>query len=508
MNTLFRTQRARGLALLLALGASAFPSQASAEITVQTPATALQLAQALNTNATVGAAVLRASPESAGTFSGGTSVINLPSGVLLGTGPVEAVVGPNDAIESGIDDGDDSGVTDAQLTAVFPGSSDAAILELGFECPTGASGVQLSYVFATDESHNGSADAADALAIFINGQNVARSAHLTNELVTAATLSDFRVAGIFNDNCQPDGCPVDIQADSFSTVMQARSTVLPADPGPGFSNTLKIAIADGPLDAPDPAVSSWVFLQGLTCLVDTCGNGAVDPGETCDDGNRAGGDCCSATCQAEATNLTVSPPATLSISRQAVTSAALNVTQSFAYRWDPQGRVVNFALARPASPLTLTVGSSTPLVLASLPGGTEVADFRVGITAASAPAASLTAISGERACPPEVQPFPSQLGAGANGVSYNLGAPNQPADTVKGEFFLPSELVTPFLLSSTPAAIGDFTRAINIGDNQGFQWFLLVRPFSSVPLGPGAALALGGVLVAAAAAVRIPRRKR
>jgi|GEM_PF-1863236 len=31
-----------------------------------------------------------------------------------------------------------------------------------------------------------------------------------------------------------------------------------------------------------------------------CGNGAINPGETCDDGNRAAGDCCSATCTLDA----------------------------------------------------------------------------------------------------------------------------------------------------------------------------------------------------------------
>ena len=30
-----------------------------------------------------------------------------------------------------------------------------------------------------------------------------------------------------------------------------------------------------------------------------CGNGTLEPGETCDDGNQTGGDCCSATCTAE-----------------------------------------------------------------------------------------------------------------------------------------------------------------------------------------------------------------
>jgi len=35
-----------------------------------------------------------------------------------------------------------------------------------------------------------------------------------------------------------------------------------------------------------------------------CGNGALDPGETCDDGNEVGGDCCSADCQVAASDAT------------------------------------------------------------------------------------------------------------------------------------------------------------------------------------------------------------
>ena len=35
------------------------------------------------------------------------------------------------------------------------------------------------------------------------------------------------------------------------------------------------------------------------CWLPDCGNGALDGGEECDDGNLAGGDCCSATCQLE-----------------------------------------------------------------------------------------------------------------------------------------------------------------------------------------------------------------
>ena len=36
------------------------------------------------------------------------------------------------------------------------------------------------------------------------------------------------------------------------------------------------------------------------CWLPDCGNGTLNPGEQCDDGNLAGGDCCSATCRLEA----------------------------------------------------------------------------------------------------------------------------------------------------------------------------------------------------------------
>src|SRR5439155_15402802 len=39
---------------------------------------------------------------------------------------------------------------------------------------------------------------------------------------------------------------------------------------------------------------------GLVFTTVDCGNGILDPGEECDDGNLRNGDCCSSTCQFEA----------------------------------------------------------------------------------------------------------------------------------------------------------------------------------------------------------------
>jgi TonB family protein len=43
----------------------------------------------------------------------------------------------------------------------------------------------------------------------------------------------------------------------------------------------------------------------------TCGNGVVEDGETCDDGNRTGGDGCSATCEREPPKPAIVPPSML-----------------------------------------------------------------------------------------------------------------------------------------------------------------------------------------------------
>jgi cysteine-rich repeat protein len=49
----------------------------------------------------------------------------------------------------------------------------------------------------------------------------------------------------------------------------------------------------------DRAAGDAGTLNGWGIQVCSCGNGILDPGEECDDGNSTSGDCCSATCQAE-----------------------------------------------------------------------------------------------------------------------------------------------------------------------------------------------------------------
>src|SRR3954447_6552443 len=47
-----------------------------------------------------------------------------------------------------------------------------------------------------------------------------------------------------------------------------------------------------------PADTTCAAAQKI-CIVNNCGNGVVDPGEQCDDGNIMAGDLCSPSCQRE-----------------------------------------------------------------------------------------------------------------------------------------------------------------------------------------------------------------
>ncbi len=58
------------------------------------------------------------------------------------------------------------------------------------------------------------------------------------------------------------------------------------------------------------ATGTTTFTLDVTCVVATCGNGMVEGGETCDDGNTADGDRCSSNCQVEPGSVCYGAPST------------------------------------------------------------------------------------------------------------------------------------------------------------------------------------------------------
>jgi cysteine-rich repeat protein len=283
--------------------------------------TAAQLARALvGDGVAVSNVRYTGAPEAAGVFGAATTSVGFERGLILSSGPVSGIAGPNDSAEFGL------GNTlrepgDADLGAlVRQETEDAAVLE--FDFVPASNEIVFNYVFASDEySGEGSRDGADdVFGVFVNGQN--RALLPGGSIISVDTVNGGFPLGrnaknpmFFVDNtaCVP-GCPFDFEADGKTVVLPVRAPV-----NAGVVNHVKLAIAD----ATDGQIDSWVFVQtksfphlvedctngvdddvdGLVDKADpdcaVCGDRVVDPGEECDDGNVTAGDGCGPTCLLE-----------------------------------------------------------------------------------------------------------------------------------------------------------------------------------------------------------------
>jgi hypothetical protein len=202
-----------------------------------------------------------------GSFSGGTGNVGIESGVILGSGRVIDVVGPNtgDAITY------DFGLSgDADLNTLIPGYTtyDATVLEFDFECPTGSAGgdvISFYYVF-TSEEYNEYVNTVfnDVFGFFLNGTNIA----LLPDGVTPVSINNvnngYSLGGGLpgsnpsnpsyyrNNDLDDGGGSIDIEADGLTVVLGAQANI-----NAGDTNHMKLAIAD----AGDHILDSWVFLE-------------------------------------------------------------------------------------------------------------------------------------------------------------------------------------------------------------------------------------------------------
>ena len=211
----------------------------------------------------------------AGTFTGGASIIGLSSGILLTSGSVNNVVGPNN----------DSGASgelglpgDADLTALAGDTTnDASVLTITF-VPTGSQ-IQFSYVFGSEEYNEFIGQFNDAFGFFVNGTNRA----LIPGTATPVAINNLNCGFADPGNVPPgtgphcnlfvnnDPATINTQLDGFTRVLTLTANVTPNVP-----NTLKIAIAD----AADDALDSAVFIAAGSLSVcggpgqPACGGGA------------------------------------------------------------------------------------------------------------------------------------------------------------------------------------------------------------------------------------------
>jgi hypothetical protein len=245
------------------VGAAGGGSKASSIVT-QDMATGGQTASSL-VNTLVGADVTPTNASftgaavAGGVFSGGTGPVGFDSGVVLSSGAVANVVGPN-AFDNRTTNNGTAGDTALNALVTPFTTHDAAVLE--FDFVPKSSPLTFRYVFASEEYNeyvNSSFN--DVFAFFIGGTNCAivpdssppqpvaiNTINGGNPLGTAASNpSLYR-----NNDLSDGGGSIDTEMDGLTVVLTCTASVTP-----GQSTHVKLAIAD----TSDAILDSAVFLE-------------------------------------------------------------------------------------------------------------------------------------------------------------------------------------------------------------------------------------------------------
>lgn len=184
-----------------------------------------------------------------GTFAGGTGIVGFESGVLLTSGHVNNVIGPN-ASDSKTTANGVSG--DSDLNAVSGKTTlDASVLQFDF-VPT-KSPVFFNYVFGSDE-YNEYVNTSfnDAFAFLVNGANCAKIPG-TSDAVTIDNVNKVTNSTYYRNNDLSDGAAtINTEMDGLTTVFSCEAVVTP-----NATNHVKLVVAD----SSDHAYDSAVFLE-------------------------------------------------------------------------------------------------------------------------------------------------------------------------------------------------------------------------------------------------------
>ncbi len=190
----------------------------------------------------------------AGTFSGGTGIIGFEEGIILSSGDIAFVVGPNN--ETGITK-ENYTPGDPDLDTLIAGLTtvDAAVLE--FDFIPGTNLITFEYVFGSEEYNEyvGS-PYNDVFGFFLNGKNVA----LLPGTITPVSINSVNCdqnSAYYIDNDPVNfacygGTLLDTQMDGLTVVLHVTAEVIPDE-----TNHIKLAIAD----AQDGVLDSVVFIK-------------------------------------------------------------------------------------------------------------------------------------------------------------------------------------------------------------------------------------------------------
>ena len=170
----------------------------------------------------------------AGTFSGGTGIIGFEDGIILGSGNIASVVGPNQYDDVTTDNGLPG---DPDLDGLIPGyqTFDATILEFDFECEL-LQVISFQYIFASDEYNEYvNSPYNDVFGFFLNGVNIA----LLPDNVTPVAINNVNCDNPYNppngSNCNlhinndlsDGGGAIDTEMDGLTVVLTATAQVNP-----------------------------------------------------------------------------------------------------------------------------------------------------------------------------------------------------------------------------------------------------------------------------------------
>jgi len=245
---------------ILATTASAAAARLTTNDLADGAPTATQLAQSLaGPGVTVSNVTYTGAPAAAGAFAGGSGIIGFENGVVLGSGAVASVVGPN------LDDymtTRNGTPGDADLDALVGGSTaDAAVLQ--FDVVPTENLLTFSYVFSSDEYSEFVSDGVttrfnDVFAFYVNGENCALVPGTSDPVsINAINGGNPPVVAkhpeLYRNNDPSGGIPpIDTEMDGLTVLLTCMSAV-----NAGQANHVKLAIAD----RADSALDSNVFLQ-------------------------------------------------------------------------------------------------------------------------------------------------------------------------------------------------------------------------------------------------------
>jgi len=202
----------------------------------------------------------------AGLFSTAFAEYGLDNGVILSSGNIVTLQGPNQADNTSWDNGQPG---DANLNSLIPGYStfDRAVLEFDLECQNTLN-ITFQYAFASEEYNEWVGSAFnDVFGFFLNGVNIAK---LPPDFTAPTSINNVNCDNPFpgpgshcilyqNNDLNDGGGGFFTEMDGFTKVIQANAAL-----SPGLHH-FKIAIAD----AGDFNLDSNVLIKGesLVCEV-------------------------------------------------------------------------------------------------------------------------------------------------------------------------------------------------------------------------------------------------